>query len=74
MSEQKQSFMKNHADAIAIITVNIAICAIMISMFISHSSRIDSTNARIDNAITISNAKIEKITDMFYSLLTEVKK
>ncbi len=70
----KQNFFKNHSDAIAIVTVNLAICAIMISMFISHSSRIDSANSRIDNAIAISNAKIEKVTDMFYALLAEVKK
>lgn len=74
MSEEKSNFFKSHADAIAIVTVNVAICAIMISMFISHSARIDAANARIDNAIAMSNAKIEKVTDMFYALLAEVKK
>lgn len=74
MSQEKPSFLKNHADTLAIIAVNITTCAILISMCVSNSSRIDAANARIDNAITISNAKTEKITDMFYDLLKEVKK
>lgn len=63
MSEQKQSFMKNHADTIAIIAVNLTVAAILVSMCISNSSRIDAANARMDT-----------IHIMFYDLLREVKK
>ena len=74
MSQEKPSFIKNHGDTLAIIAVQITTCAILISMCIFNSSRIDAANSRIDNAIAISNAKIEKIADMFYNLLQEVKK
>lgn len=64
---QKQSFLKNHADTIAIIGVNIAIAAILISMWVSNTSRIDSTNARMD-------ARIDTLHVMFYDLLKEGRK
>lgn len=59
---EKTGFFKNHSDALAIIGVNIALAAIMVSMWISNTHRIDSgwqaTNARIDNMyqILMSNA------------------
>ncbi len=62
MSE-KQGFLRNHADTVAIIGVNLAIAAILVTMMISHSSRIDQANARIDT-----------LHVMFYDLLREVKK
>lgn len=43
-----QSFLKNHADTIVIIGFNIAIFAILVSICISTSHRIDSSNARTD--------------------------
>ena len=46
--EKKASFVKEHADAIAIIGVNIALSAIMISLWVSNTHRIDATNARMD--------------------------
>lgn len=44
----KPSFLKNHIDTLAIIGVNIAIAAILVSMWISNSHRIDAANARSD--------------------------
>lgn len=50
---QKESFLKNHLDALAVIisivSVNLAIGAIMISLWISNSSRIDSAHCRCDS-------------------------
>ena len=53
--ENKSGFFKTHGDAITIISViaglNIAIGAIMISMWISHASRIDTLYNTIINLI-----------------------
>ena len=46
--ENKPSFLKNHADTLAIIGVNIAIAAILVTMCISNSHRVDAVNARSD--------------------------
>lgn len=59
---EKQSFTQAHGDTIAIIGstlgVNIAIAAIMISMWASNTHRIDATNSRIDSMcqVLMSNA------------------
>lgn len=58
-----EGFFKNHADTLAIITVNIAIGAILISMWISHAHRVDACNARLDTMHV-----------MFYELLKEGRK
>lgn len=42
VKNEKESFFKNHADAIAVVGVNIAIAAILISMWIAQSARIDT--------------------------------
>ncbi len=47
--EDKPSFFKNHVDTIAIIGVNIAISAILVTLWISNSHRIDAANARSDS-------------------------
>ncbi len=47
-SFQRPNFLKDHADTLAIISVNIAIAAILITMFISNSHRIDAVNSRSD--------------------------
>lgn len=60
---EKQSFLKNHADTVAIIGVNIGIAAILISMCLSNTSNMITTNARIDT-----------LHVMFYDLLRENKK
>ena len=61
--DNKQSFLKNHVDTLAIIGVNIAIAAILITMWISHAHRMDCANQRIDTLHT-----------MFYDLLKEGRK
>ncbi len=61
--ENKESFLKNHADTLAIIGVNLAIAAMLISMHFSDVARIDATNQRIDNTYML-----------IYDLLKEGKK
>lgn len=68
--EDKPSFLKNHLDTIAIIGVNVAIGAILVSMWISHSHRIDAVNSRLDAA----SSRMDTLHMMFYDLLKEVKK
>lgn len=67
---EKQSFLKTHGDAITIIGVNIALAAIMMSMWISNTHRIDAgwqtTNARID-------ATMSRIDGMYEVLINHVK-
>ncbi len=57
---EKENFFKNHADTLAIIGVNIAIAAILITLWISNSSRIDAANSRMDT-----------LHVMYYDLLKE---
>ena len=61
--EDSKGFFKNHADTIAIIGVNIAIAAILITMCLSNMSNVNSANTRIDT-----------LHVMFYDLLKEGKK
>ena len=60
---QNQSFLRNHADTLAIIGVNLAIAAVVMSICISNISSTAAANARIDT-----------LHVMFYDLLKEVKK
>lgn len=69
-SEQKQSFLKNHADTLAIIGVNIGIAALLVSILLSNISSIQATNSRMDSA----NARMDTMHVMFYDLLKESKK
>lgn len=64
------NFLKNHADTLAIIGVNIAIAAILIMMTLSNMASIDSANSRMDAA----NARMDTIHVMFYDLLKESRK
>ncbi len=68
--ENKPSFLKNHADTLAIIGVNLAIAAIYACILISNISSINAANARVDTA----NARMDTLHIMFYDLLNEVKK
>jgi len=45
---EKQSFLKNHADTLAIMGLNLAIAAILIGMWTANTARIDAANARTD--------------------------
>lgn len=62
MNEEKQSFLKNHADTVAIIGVNLAIAALIISMTLNNTAAIAAANTRIDT-----------LHVMFYDLLKENK-
>jgi len=53
MNKEKQSFLKNHADTIAIIGVNLAIAALLLSIILTNMSNINAVNARIDNTIIL---------------------
>ena len=59
----KPSFLKDHADTLAIIGVNIGIAAILVAMCLSNMSNINAVNARIDT-----------LHVMFYDLLKETRK
>lgn len=62
MNEQP-SFLRNHADTLAIIGVNLAIAAMLLTLILSNSSRIDTANARSD-----------ALYNMVYDILKEGKK
>ena len=47
-TQQKSNFFSDHADTFAIIGVNLAGLAILVSMWLSHAHRMDAANARID--------------------------
>jgi hypothetical protein len=66
----KQSFLKSHADAIAIVGVNIALITICVSLWISESHRIDAANARSDAL----HARSDLLHSEFCDLLKEGKK
>jgi hypothetical protein len=71
MKEDKQrredyrpSFFKNHSDTLAIIGVNLAIAALLVTMFISNTNRIDAANIRSDNLSNNIITLIQEIKDM----------
>lgn len=63
MENEKSGFLKNHIDMLTIVGVNIAIFAVLVTMFISNSNRIDAANARSDTLHVLC-----------YDLLKEIKK
>lgn len=50
---EKQGFFKNHADTVAIIGVNLAGVALLVTMWLSHAGRMDAANARMDTIQTL---------------------
>jgi hypothetical protein len=46
--EKTEGFFKNHADTLAIIGVNLALFALLLTLCITNSHRIDAANARSD--------------------------
>lgn len=68
--ENKPSFLRNHADTIAIIGVNLGIAAILIAICLTNMSSIACVNARMDSA----NTRMDTLHVMFYDLLKEGKK
>ncbi len=61
--EKKSGFFNNHSDTIAIIGVNLAMMAILLTICLSNMSSIAAANTRIDT-----------LHVMFYDLLKEGKK
>ena len=61
--KKHHSFLKNHTDTLAIIGVNLAIAAILLTICISNISSNSAANTRIDT-----------LHVMFYDLLKEGKK
>lgn len=58
---EKQSFLRNHADTIAIIGVNLGIALVLISIYLSNiSSRIDIVENRIDKLYIIRNDQLRE--------------
>lgn len=56
----RPSFLRNHSDTIAIIGINLALGAMLLTMIISNMNRIDACNARSDY---LHQALIEAIKD-----------
>lgn len=67
--DNKQSFFKNHTDTLAILGVNLAIAAVLVTMFISSLHRADAINARIDSA----NMRSDQISSNIVTLIQEIK-
>lgn len=61
--ENKPSFLTNHSDTLAIIGVNIAIAAILISMWVSNTTRVDAANARSDALYANFNSLLIELRD-----------
>lgn len=68
-NREKRSFLKNHVDTLAILGVNIAIGAIMLSLTFSNTSQILALNSRLD----ATNQRIDANITMFYDLLKEMR-
>ena len=65
MKNKPTSFLKNHADTMTIIGVNIALAAIMITLWISNLSTINAANARIDNTYNLINDMQKEIKQIY---------
>lgn len=59
-TENKASFVSQHADTFAIIGVNLAGLALLVSMWLSHANRMDSVNTRMD---TIQSLMYQEMKD-----------
>jgi len=70
MKNKPVSFLKNHADTMTIIGVNLAIGAIALNLCISNITSIAAVNARVDAA----NTRMDTLHTMFYDLLKEGRK
>jgi len=70
MNYSKPSFLRDHADTIAIMGVNLAIAGILIALYLSNASQITALNSRMDAA----NTRMDTMYVMFYDLLKEGKK
>lgn len=69
MKDNSTGFFKNHADTLAIIGVNLAIAAMLISLWMSQSSRIDCQNSRTD----AMNARMDNVYNQILEIIKERK-
>lgn len=81
MENSKISFLKDHADTLAIIAVNVGIAAILVTLCVTNMCRIDATNTRVDQQNARSDALFAQLMDVrkdtndkFYDLLKEGRK
>lgn len=63
MQNEKPSFLRNHVDTLAIIGVNLAAIAILISMWMSATSRIDAIYSNFLLSQEQSNEKWNQINE-----------
>jgi len=68
--DNKPSFLSNHADTLAIIGVNIGIAAMLLTLILLNSSRIDATHCRLD----AMNARSDALYTIVYDMLKEGRK
>ncbi len=59
----RENFFKNHIDTIAIVSANLAIAAMLLSLIISNNARIDAQNSRADTLYTIVIDLIKEAKD-----------
>lgn len=74
MTDKQPGFLRNHADTLTIIAVIVGLGAIMMSLWLSNSSRVDSAHNRIDCVIYSDGKKIEDLKEKYYELLIKDKK
>ena len=68
-TETAHGFLKNHADTLTIIGVNIALGAMLLSMILSQSHRIDAANTRSDAIM----ARIDAVQMIIFDMVKERK-
>jgi cytochrome bd-type quinol oxidase subunit 1 len=75
MEDKKDvSWTKIHADTLAIISVNVAIAAILICLFIMNVNSIQSLNSRVDAANNRSDGIMTRIDSMLNYLTNKEEK
>lgn len=72
-NHNESSFFKRHMDALMVVGVNLAIAAILVSMIISESHRIDQVNSRLDATCARIDATCARI-DAMYSIIYDIVK
>jgi sensor c-di-GMP phosphodiesterase-like protein len=60
--EKKEKWASKHGDTIAIIGVNAAFFILLVTMWISHASRMDAANTRMD----AMNIRIDNTLDLIH--------
>jgi hypothetical protein len=61
--EKSEKWSAKHADTMAIIGVNAAFFILLVTMWISHASRLDAVNNRIDTVITLMQQEFKNFQE-----------